>query len=188
MTRCPTVFVIFWCLALKSEPNLQDMAGTVLKRLFGKNHFLLVLRMHLSHSADPTVWSVCLMTVCQCSSSMTRLCHHCPFRCRCRNEVACRQARREARSGFPPLRTLFCLLACTTILLDTWGPLMYQHLLFPHRIAAWEEECVAFFRSSLGRMFGSLKLIKLYCKILECFVLCVFTIFHWPQRFCLMDF
>eukprot|EP00913_Durusdinium_trenchii_P033463 g31329.t1 len=29
--------------------------------------------------------------------------------------------------------TLFCLLACTTILLDTWGPLMYQHLLFPHR-------------------------------------------------------
>lgn len=29
--------------------------------------------------------------------------------------------------------TLFSLLSCTTILIDTWGPLIYQHLLFPHR-------------------------------------------------------
>jgi len=28
---------------------------------------------------------------------------------------------------------LFSLLSCTTILIDTWGPLIYQHLLFPHR-------------------------------------------------------
>lgn len=41
-----------------------------------------------------------------------------------------------------PPRILFSLLSCTTILIDTWGPLIYQHLLFPHRTVAWREPSI----------------------------------------------
>lgn len=49
------------------------------------------------------------------------------------------------------LRILFSLLSCTTILIDTWGPLIYQHLLFPHRTAACQQDWQWLSKDSIPR-------------------------------------
>ena len=39
------------------------------------------------------------------------------------------------------IRILFSLLSMTTIMIDTWGPMLFQNLMFPDDNVAWLKQC-----------------------------------------------